>query len=175
MSAAPGTSTPDPTTAETPEIRDAGELKEDRVRTAVAGTPFGLDGRPMCQISATVSDKVPTVQFGNVVVGPVTMTRFIEDGGDSEEARAARIDQARLLQRDTEFVCGIERRLVQWALDASSKVASPITAEDAFAAPPVGYNGSGVVDPRDVAPAQVIPPPPSAQPNPPLSGGVQLG
>lgn len=137
-------------THETPEVRDAAELREDVVRTVVGGVPIGVDGRPMTMISMTVSDKVPTVQFGNVVVGPVTLTRYIDDLGDDLAGRQHRIDRARELQRDAEFVCGIERRLVQWAVNPETRIQSPVTAEEAFAAPPPGYDPNQATDPRGV-------------------------
>lgn len=157
---------PQPTTSEAPEIRDGDEIREDQVRTAIAGVPFGIDGRPMAAISCAVSDKVPTVQFGNVVVGPVTMTRYIDDLGDGDEGRQHRIDRSRELQRDAEFVLGIERRLLQWAVDPASKIASPVTAQDAFAAPPAGYDATQVADPRM---APVIPESAATPPTPPAA------
>lgn len=159
--------TPDPTTSEAPEVRDAEELNESQSRTTIAGVPIGIDGRPMTLISMAVSDKVPTVQFGNVVVGPVTITRYIDDLGDGDVGRQHRIDRGRELQRDAEFICGVERRLLQYAVDPASKIASPVTGHDAFAAPPPSYDPSRVPDPRVDAQASTaaipaIPPPPSS-------------
>lgn len=172
----------DASTSEAPEIRDAAEMHEEAVRNMAANVPVGVDGRPMALISMTVSDKVPTVQFGNVVVGPVTITRYIDDLGDDLSGRQHRIDRARELQRDAEFVCGIERRLVQWAVDPSSRIQSPVDAQDAFAAPPVGYDPTQATDPRGVP----LTPPPAPAPTPaqetgappqvqPVTSGVQLG
>lgn len=143
-------------TSEAPEIRDAEEIDEDRIRRGVSMV-IGTDGRPMSRIACTVSDKVPTVQFGNVVVGPVTIERYVDDLGDGLEGRQHRIDRAREIMRDAEFVCGVERRLLQWALDPASRVQSPVNAEDAFASPPAGYDPSKTADPRQ---PDVSPPPP---------------
>lgn len=39
-----------------------------------------VDGVPMVKISCAATELVPTVQYGNVTVGPVVVTRFIPDG-----------------------------------------------------------------------------------------------
>lgn len=172
-------SVPDPTTVEAPEVRDGDEIAEEQARTVRVGVPIGIDGRPMTMISASVSDKVPTVQYGNVVVGPVTIVRYIDDFGDGSEGRQHRIDQARQLQRDAEFVVGIERRLAQYAVDPSSRIGSPIpeiAAQDAFAAAPPGYNPNQISplppthDPVAVpVPAGVPAPPPPPPPPVPVA------
>lgn len=169
-------------TSEAPEIRDGEEMNENASRQPIAGVPFGIDGRPMAMIACTVSDKVPTVQFGNCVVGPITITRYIDDLGDGQEGQQHRIDRARELQRDAEFVCGIERRLLQWAVDPASRIQSPVDAQDAFAAPPAGYDPSKVDDPRVAAmeatkAAEVAPKPSGPDPaqDVPKASGVKLG
>lgn len=143
----------DASTSEAPEVRDNAEVAEEAERvgiTASAGAPIGANGLPMRRIWATISDKVPTVQFGNVVL-TAGAEEWIENFGTGIEGRQHRIDRTRELMKDVEFVVGVERRLLQWAVDPASKVASPVTAQDAFAAPPQGYDVSQVSDPRDAA------------------------
>lgn len=111
--------------------------------------PIGTDGRPMTKISASVTDKVPTVQYGSAHVGPVTIERYIDDLGDGPEGRQHRIDRGRELLKDAEYVAGVERRILQWAIDPASKIQNPVTGADAFAAPPAGYDKNQLGDPRD--------------------------
>lgn len=47
--------------------------------TMVQAWPTDDKGRPMAQISFTASELIPTGQFANVVVGPVTVTKFVAD------------------------------------------------------------------------------------------------
>lgn len=49
--------------------------------------PVDKDGQPMAQISVTASELIPTGQFANVVVGPVTVTKFVEDKSDADLAK----------------------------------------------------------------------------------------
>lgn len=155
----------EPQTIEDPEARDGQELAEQQLQTigniVGGGWPMGSNGKPMALIVGGISDKVPTVQYGNVVLGPIQIYRFIED-----EGMQARIDAGREAMREVEFICGVERRLLQWAVDPSMKVASPVTGQDAFAAPPAGYDPSAapahpgdalVSQPAEVAPTTVAP------------------
>lgn len=136
---------PENPTAETEERRDADEVVEEERRggLAYALVPIGENGRPMRRIKVGVSDKIPTVQFGNVVL-TVEMEEWIENIGPGPEGRQSRIDATRELHRDAQVVVGMERRALQWAMDPSLKVASPITGEDVFAAPPNGYDASQI-------------------------------
>jgi hypothetical protein len=106
--------------------------------TATAMSPvIGTNGRPMAIVTGTASDLLPTVQFGNLLVGPVQITRWVEDDGADSV-----IDGARATQQWAELVCGSERRLIQWALDPSKKIINPSTGQEmapsapAPAAPP---------------------------------------
>ena len=112
--------------------------------------PIGPNGKPMAVVSATASNLVPTVQFGNATVGPITITRAVVDEGDQSV-----INAARAAQRIAEYCVGVERRLLDWALDPASAPVNPATGER-FAAPPAGYDPSTMPPhPADVAPAPV--------------------
>lgn len=107
--------------------------------------PIGPNGKPMAIVSATASNLVPTVAFGNVVVGPVTIMRAVID--DCEESV---INGARQALRDAEYAVGVERRLLDWALDPASMPVHPTTGER-FAAPPPGYDPASMPQhPADV-------------------------
>jgi hypothetical protein len=41
--------------------------------------PLDDKGEPMAQISFTASELIPTGDYANVVVGPVTVTKFVPD------------------------------------------------------------------------------------------------
>lgn len=97
--------------------------------------PQDAEGNYLALVSGSCSDLVPTVQFGNVLIGPVTIQRPVVAGTFQEI-----IDAARETQRAAEYVVGVERRALQWAIDPAMKVASPIPPEETFAAPPVGYD-----------------------------------
>lgn len=40
---------------------------------------FSRVGVPMVKIRASVSELIPTVQYGNVLIGPVSVERFVPD------------------------------------------------------------------------------------------------
>lgn len=86
------------------------------------GPPIGANGRPMAFVSNSASDLLPTVQFGNILVGPVTIARWVEDDGDDAVIQASQKNQ-----QAAEFVCGQERRIIQWAIDPSKKIENPVT------------------------------------------------
>lgn len=138
--------TPEPTTSEAPEVRDADELNEHGqmgiVQPMPSNWPRDAQGNYLAIVTGACSDKVPTVQFGNVVIGPVMIQRPVAAGSLQEI-----IDAARETQRAAEYVVGVERRLLQWALDPSSKVASPVPAAQAFAAPPASYDANKAAHP----------------------------
>lgn len=158
-------------TSEAEETRDTDELIEKAIRMAfdrlgAGGWPCSPDGIPMTIVTGAASDKIPTVQFGNVVVGPVMIQRPVVATSLQDV-----IDAARETQKAAEFVVGVERRLLQWALDPAAKVRSPVDAQEAFSAPPAGYVPAQTpVDPRVPVEASeaaaklaaAAPPPPSA-------------
>lgn len=154
-----------------------------RERTALAAQPMpsnwpqDAEGNYLAIVQGACSDLVPTVQFGNVLIGPVTIQRPVA-GATIQEI----IDAARETQKAAEYVVGVERRLLQWALDPASKIASPVTGQEAFAAPPEGYDKAAApVDPRAaqeasaLAAAQQPPAAPAAPPAPPAAPSATVG
>ncbi len=108
----------------------------------------------MAIVMASMSNLVPTVQYGNVQIGPITVMRAVEDDGDESVTNAAR-DAARI----AEYVVGCERRLSDWAMDPASMPVNPSTGER-FAAPPPGYDPATMPPhPADGAPATTLPVP----------------
>lgn len=116
--------------------------------SAVGGNAvIGPNGWPMAMVTGTASDLVPTVQFGNLMVGPVSVTRWIEDSGPESV-----IEGTQEAQRMAEAVCGSERRIIQWSIDPGSRIINPA-------------NG------QQMAPAAATPQPPQQQmPAQPVSG-----
>lgn len=79
-------------------------------RVLPTAVPLGPDGMPLVMVSCAATELVPHVQFGNVTIGPVVVTRFVPDGTDEEL-----VEQGRRVQRIAETICAAERRLVQYA------------------------------------------------------------
>lgn len=130
---------------------------------------IGPDGRHYAVLSNSCSDLVPTVQFGNVLVGPVTITRAVPVDPTPEELAEisaqldALIDLSRRQQKAAEFVVGAERRVIQWAIDPSTKVVNPatggvVTPDGEVPAEP-GATDSGAAasePPRPVTPSPMV-------------------
>jgi len=102
------------------------------------GYPHDAEGNPMRIITAGCTDTVPTVQYGSVKLF-VSVTEAFPVG-----SREDRINQTRELQRDAQFCVGVERRLLQAAIDPSYKFADPTGGGHPFAAPPPGYDPSSM-------------------------------
>lgn len=63
-----------------PKATNGTARRDEDVRTErQGGIPIGSNGLPMIEISFTASDLFPTGDYANVVVGPATATRWIED------------------------------------------------------------------------------------------------
>lgn len=113
------------------------------------GYPHDADGNPMRIITAGVTDTVPTVQYGSVKLF-VSVTEAYPVG-----TRQDRINQTREVQRDAEFCVGVERRLLQAAIDPTYKFVSPFGDSEAFASPPADYDPSSMPPhPADVVNAK---------------------
>lgn len=95
-----------------------------------SGWPQDADGNYLAIVTGTASDLIPTVQFGNVLIGPVSIARPV-----AATTLADIILHARDTQKAAEYVVGAERRLAQWAVEPSSRVINPATG--------VAFNGAG--------------------------------
>ncbi len=129
-----------------------GDTPAQRVEhtAGITSLPMGPNGKPMAIVMVSASNLVPTVQFGNITIGPVTIMRAVIDDGDESV-----INGARRAARIAEYVVGTERRLSDWAMDPSLMPVNPATGER-FAAPPVGYDPATMPPhPADVAPVPV--------------------
>lgn len=71
---------------ETPQLQAALNQSEKRGQPDDAW-PRDENGVPMVKIQAAASELVPTVQYGNVTIGPVMVTRFVADG-DADHIKA---------------------------------------------------------------------------------------
>lgn len=62
---------------------------EQAGKTGVVEEAWARDqnGLPMVKIQVGAAELVPTVQYGNVTVGPVMVTRFVPDG-DADHIKA---------------------------------------------------------------------------------------
>jgi hypothetical protein len=89
----------------------------------------------MTVVIGAASDLVPTVPFGNVQIGPVTIMRPVV--ADNDEAL---LEETRKVQKMAEYVVGSERRIIQWATDPTTRITNPATGQ--------------VLDPAAGAPAE---------------------
>jgi hypothetical protein len=109
----------------------------------VMSWPTEPDGTPMAVVVGAASDLVPTVPFGNVQIGPVTIMRPVTNGELDQL-----IEDGRAVQKAAQFIVGAERRIVQWATDPSSRVVNPATQAEvtpaaAGVAPPAAPSAEG--------------------------------
>lgn len=93
--------------------------------------PHDEYGKPMCIVVGQASDLIPTVQFGNVNVGPCAVYRPVPNHEDVNLLAM----EARLVQMLAQYVVGTERRLLQWATDPSTRIMKP----DELVADGVGF------------------------------------
>jgi hypothetical protein len=122
---------------ESAEAEAHGQHVKEKAARATGGPqifswPLAPDGQPMAIVMGSASDLVPTVPFGNVTIGPVSIMRPVPLGTDEEM-----IEAIRGVQRMAQYVCGVERRILQWALDPASKIEHPVTGEE-FKGEPAG-------------------------------------
>lgn len=66
-------------------------------------------GLPLVQLSFTASELVPTGEYANVIVGPVTVTKFILDPGDDQALADELNDLAEVVEADC---ISVQRTLV---------------------------------------------------------------
>lgn len=55
--------------------------------------PLGNNGIPLTKISHSAAELIPTVQYGNVTVGPIVVTRYVEDNGIEDLKKEMRATQ----------------------------------------------------------------------------------
>lgn len=114
----------------------------------IASWPVDADGNPMAIVCGAASDLIPTVQYGNILIGPVSIMRPVPNGTDDEVA-----ESARAVQKITEHVVATERRIIDYALDPSTKIQKPSQANGWVgvapppAAPPATAGAPGVTPP----------------------------
>lgn len=66
---------------ETPQMKAALEAAEKRGKAEV-GEAVLLNGVPMVKIICSASELIPTQQYANVTVGPISVHRYVPDGDD---------------------------------------------------------------------------------------------
>lgn len=91
------------------------EKKGNRTKVDSITWPVGEDGLPMAQISFTSSDLIPTGEYANVTIGPVTITKFIPASADAAKELNALAD---IVEGD---VIAEQRELVMDQLQADAK------------------------------------------------------
>lgn len=73
--------------AEGPAMRQA-LVDGERGNVSMKGddfAPVDVRGVPLMKISCAAAELIPTVQYGNVTVGPVTVTRWVTDLDDQDD------------------------------------------------------------------------------------------
>lgn len=79
--------------------------------------PRDVSGRPLIKITCAAAELIPTVQYGNVTVGPVSGTRFVVDTDDTEEL----LSQFNWLQTVVERAVAEERKSIQMLMRARAE------------------------------------------------------
>jgi hypothetical protein len=86
---------------------------EERSNVSMKGDDFDwprdIRGMPAIKITCAAAELVPTVQYGNVTVGPISVTRFVVDLDDDEDL----LKQINRTQAICEQAVAEERKTVQ--------------------------------------------------------------
>lgn len=77
---------------ETPQLKLAREEGEKNIQDLEIVT--GVNNKPLIKISCAAAELIPTVQYGNCTVGPVTVTRYVEDIGIDNLKNEIRVTQS---------------------------------------------------------------------------------
>jgi hypothetical protein len=77
--------------------------------------PRDIRGVPCIKITCAASELIPTVQYGNVTVGPVNVTRFVVDLDDDADL----LEKINRVQSVCEQAVAGERQSVQALMRAS--------------------------------------------------------
>jgi hypothetical protein len=78
---------------ETAQMKTARESAEKRGRVE-SSEWFSKDGIPLVRITCSASELIPTQAYANVTIGPVQVSRFVEDGDDEQLAEEVRRTQS---------------------------------------------------------------------------------
>lgn len=100
-------------------MSEEGPQMREALRSAERGSIkesdwFSKDGIPLIKISCAASELIATQKFSNVTVGPVAVSRFIEDGDDEHLAV-----EIRRTQSLCEAAVAEERQTIQALLRAN--------------------------------------------------------
>src|SRR5271167_234668 len=78
--------------------------------------PVGTNGCPLTQIACAAAELVPTIQYGNVTVGPIVVKRYVEELGDDHLK-----EQIRIIQSICEEAVAEDRKSVQGLIRQSAQ------------------------------------------------------
>jgi hypothetical protein len=48
---------------------------------------YGVNGKPLINISCSAAELIPTIQYGNVSCGPIIVKRYVEDTGIDDDLK----------------------------------------------------------------------------------------
>lgn len=121
---APATERTEPETSKSIGTADTGsrakaKAAHDRTEKQLpspAVWPLNAHGQPMAQISLTASELIPTGQYANVSLGPVTITMFVDPHSDEPIEDAVKQNLANAANQIAEVVeidiLAVQRNLV---------------------------------------------------------------
>lgn len=72
------------------EQRAVAAQSDKTMAVASREVPRDTFGNPMVEISSSATELVPTIQYGNVTIGPVVVRRWVPDGDDDHLAEQIR-------------------------------------------------------------------------------------
>lgn len=73
----------------------------------------GVNGKPLTRITVAAAELIPTIQYGNCLVGPVAVMRYVEENSDEElkkEIRAAQTLCEEAVAEDRQSVHALTRQ-----------------------------------------------------------------
>lgn len=75
--------------------------------------PLGVNGKPLIRISVSAAELIPTRQYANIVVGPITVVRYVDSAtGTTDEEDSFISQQIHKTQRLVEQAVAEERETV---------------------------------------------------------------
>lgn len=119
---------PPPSHAECEEHARAVEQKGARESQIVLphNWPHDANGVPMAIVMGQASELRPTVQFGNVNIGPAAIYRPVTNHDDLDKLAM----EIRITQMLAQYAVATERRIFSWAIDPSTKIEKPSELTD---------------------------------------------